>query len=59
MEFRIQARLCLAVYDFEAHIMLSLCLTLQGAGLPIWETFPMRLRSNVAAKGESLFSNFY
>jgi len=25
MKFRNQARLCLAVSDFEAHIMLSLC----------------------------------
>jgi len=43
MKFRNQAPLCLAIYDFEAHIMLSLCLTLQGAGYryeksltPIW-----------------------
>jgi len=26
MKFRIQARLCLEIYDFEARIMLSLCL---------------------------------
>jgi len=32
----------LAAFDFEAHIMLSLC-----------------LNSNVAAKGESIFSDFY
>jgi len=25
MKFRNQAWLCLAIYDFEAHIMLSLC----------------------------------
>jgi len=31
MKFRIQARL--AIYDFEAHNMLSLCLTLQGTKL--------------------------
>jgi len=30
MKFRIQARLCLAIYDFEARIMLSLCSTFQG-----------------------------
>jgi len=30
MKFGNQARLCLAVSDFEAHIMLSLCLTFQG-----------------------------
>jgi len=35
MKFRIQARLCLAIYEFEAHIMLSLCLTFQGTGLPV------------------------
>jgi len=27
MRFRNQARLCLAIYDFEAHFMLSLCST--------------------------------
>jgi len=33
MKFRNQARLCLDLYDFEAHIMLSIiCLTFQGAG---------------------------
>jgi len=32
MKFRNQARLCLAVSDFEAHIMLSLFLTFQGTG---------------------------
>jgi len=30
MKFRIQARLCLAIYDFEARIILSLCSTFQG-----------------------------
>jgi len=35
MKFQYQARLCLAVIDFEAHIMLSLCLTFQGTGLPV------------------------
>jgi len=35
MEFRNQARLCLAVFNFEAPIMLSLRLTFQGAGLPV------------------------
>jgi len=30
MKFQNQARLCLAVSVFEAHIMLSLCLTFQG-----------------------------
>jgi len=39
MKFREQARLCLAVSDFEAHIMLSLCLTLQGIRLTVWEKF--------------------
>jgi len=30
MKFRKQAGFCLAVLDFEAHIMLSLCLTFSG-----------------------------
>jgi len=30
MKFRNQARLCFAVFNFEAHIMLSLCLTFHG-----------------------------
>jgi len=30
MKFRNQARLCLVVFDFEAHSMLSSCLTLHG-----------------------------
>jgi len=43
MKFRIQAWLCLAIYDFEARIMLSLCLTFQGTSYryeknltPLW-----------------------
>jgi len=50
MKFRNQARLCLAIYDFEVHIMLSLCLTFQGARLPVWKKF----NSNVIARCESL-----
>jgi len=50
MKFRNHARLCLAIYDFEARIMLSFCLTFQGAGLPVWE----KLNSNMAAKCESV-----
>jgi len=50
MKFRIQA-LCLAIYDFEARIMLSLCLTFQGTRLPVWKKF----NSNVAAKCDSVF----
>jgi len=53
MKFWIQAQLCLAVYDFEARIMLSL--TFQGTILPVWEKF----NSNVAAKCEYTFSDFY
>jgi len=37
MKFRIQARLCLAIYDFEVRIMLSLCLTVQGSRLYRYE----------------------
>jgi len=55
MKFRIQARLCLAVCDFEAHIMLSLCLTFQVTRLPGWKKF----NSNVAAKCENIFSDFF
>jgi len=46
MKFRKQARLCLAVYDFVAHIMLSLCLIFQGTGLYRYEInlTPMWLR---------------
>jgi len=33
MKFWNQARLCLAIYDFEARITLSLCLTFQGTRL--------------------------
>jgi len=46
MKLRIQARLCLATYDFEARIMLSLCLTFQGTGLSKWEKFNSNLASN-------------
>jgi len=48
IKFRIQARLCLAAFDYEARIMLGLCFTFQGIRLPIWEKF----NSNVAAKCE-------
>jgi len=45
IKFRNQVRLCLAIYDFEACIMLSLCLTFQGAGIPVWKNLtPMWLR---------------
>jgi len=54
MKFRKQARLCLAVSDFEVRIMLSLCLTLQGTRLTVWE----KLNSNEAANGEYIFSDF-
>jgi len=53
MKFRNQARLCLAVFDFKAYSMLSLCLTFQGTRLPVWENF----NSNVAAKCEYIFSD--
>jgi len=49
-----QARLCLAIHDFETRIMLSLCLTFQGTRLPVWE----KINSNVAAKCEYIFSDF-
>jgi len=55
MKFRIQARLCLAIYDFEARITLSLCLSFQGTRLPVWEKFNF----NVADKCEYIFSDFY
>jgi len=55
INFRNQARLCLAVYDFEARNMLSLCLTFQGTGLPEWNKF----NSNEATKSESNLSDFY
>jgi len=51
MKFWNQARLCLAVYDFEAYIMLSLCLTFQGGK----NSTPMRLQSESLSK----FSDFY
>jgi len=50
MKFWNQARFCLGVFDFEAHIMLSCCLTFQGGGLAVWEKF----NSDVAAKCEVL-----
>jgi len=50
MIFLNQARLCLATYDFEAHNMLSLCLTFHDTRLSVLEKF----YSNVAAKYESL-----
>jgi len=45
MKFRKQARLCLAVFDFESYIMLCFCLTFQGTGLSVWE----KLNFNMAA----------
>jgi len=51
MKFRNQARLYLPIYDFEARIMLSVCLTFQGTRLPVWEKF----NSNVVAKCEYIF----
>jgi len=39
MNFHNQARLCLAIYDFEARFILSICLTFQGTTL---ETTGMR-----------------
>jgi len=51
MEFWNQARLCLAIYNFEARIMLSLYLTFQGTRLLKWE----KLNYNVAAKSESVY----
>jgi len=50
MKFRNQARLCLAIHDFEGHIMLSLCLTFQSTGLS---------DTNADAKCEFRFSDFY
>jgi len=48
MKIRNQVWLCLAVSDFEVHmLLLSLCLTFQGTGLPVWKKF----NSNVAANG--------
>jgi len=40
--------------NFEAHIMLSLWLTFQGTGLPVWEKF----NSSVTVNAEYLFSDF-
>jgi len=50
MKFQNQARLCSVIYDFEARIMLSLCLTFQGTGLPVREKFNF----NVVAKCKSV-----
>jgi len=50
MKFQNQARLCLAIFDFEVHIILSLCLIFQGTGNPVWENknlTPMSLRIRV------------
>jgi len=55
MKFRLQARLCFGTCDFEAHIMLSLCLIFLGTELPVWKKF----NSSVAAKCEFLFGDFY
>jgi len=54
MKFRNQARLCLAIYDFEARIMLSLCLNFQCAGLSVWEKFIYSELQSV-----NLISDFY
>jgi len=35
MKLRNQARLCLAIYNFEVRIMLCICLTFQGTRLPV------------------------
>jgi len=43
------------LHAFEAHSMLSLCLTFQGTRLPVWENFNFY----VAAKCEYIFSDFY
>jgi len=54
MKYQNQARL--AIYNSESHIMLSWCLTFQGAKQSICEKF----NSNVAAKRRlNLFSDFY
>jgi len=53
MKFWNQARLCLAIFDFEASIILSLCLIIQG--IKLWEKFNTRL----VTKCEYLFSDFY
>jgi len=53
MKFRNQVRLCLAVYHFEAHIMLSLFLKVLDCRLG--EQF----NSNAVVKPKSRFSHFY
>jgi len=55
MKFRIQDWLCLAIYDFEARIMLSKCLTFSRYQITGWEKF----NSNVVAMCEYIFSDFY
>jgi len=53
MKFRNQARLFLVIYEFAAHIMLSLSVTFQGTGLSVWERF------NKMCESLSKFSDFY
>jgi len=55
IKFRNQIRFYLAIYDFDARIMLSLCLTFQGSGLKVREKF----NSNVVAKSEFFISDFF
>jgi len=55
MKFRNQARLCLDILDFEAHIMLSICLAFQSARLPVWKQF----NSILWLRSVNLFSDFY
>jgi len=55
MKFLNLAQLCLAAFDFEAHIMLNF-LRYWSAGLPVWKK---KFNSNVAAKSEFLFSDYY
>jgi len=45
----------LAIYDFEARIMLSLCITFQCTRIPVWEKFNFNVAAN---KCESLLSGF-
>jgi len=64
MKFWNQARLCLTRYDFEAHIMLSLCLIFQGTRLSVMYLIGNGYEriygnSNVSAKCESLLRNLY
>jgi len=55
MKFRNQARLCLAIYHFKAHIMLMINFSRYRNTGTVFKKF----NSNVAVKCESLFSNFY